>query len=98
MIQFAGQGILLDIEGTTSSLNFVRDVLFPYARRHLPTALRTHWNDPQMEGIRQGLAALYHRKSFEEWTGGKGMPPEARLKLMSKALVQLMSEDAKVGL
>jgi enolase-phosphatase E1 len=28
--------ILLDIEGTTSSIAFVADVLFPYARKHLP--------------------------------------------------------------
>lgn len=29
------KAILLDIEGTTSSLSFVADTLFPYARRHL---------------------------------------------------------------
>ena len=28
--------ILTDIEGTTSSISFVKDVLFPYARRELP--------------------------------------------------------------
>ena len=28
--------VLTDIEGTTSSIAFVRDVLFPYARAHLP--------------------------------------------------------------
>ena len=28
--------ILTDIEGTTGSIAFVRDVLFPYARRELP--------------------------------------------------------------
>ena len=28
--------ILTDIEGTTSSISFVRDVLFPYARERLP--------------------------------------------------------------
>ncbi|QIG79880.1 acireductone synthase [Stakelama tenebrarum] len=30
------KAILLDIEGTTSSIAFVADVLFPYARQHLP--------------------------------------------------------------
>ena len=28
--------VLTDIEGTTSSISFVKDVLFPYARRALP--------------------------------------------------------------
>ena len=32
MIEFAGEAILLDIEGTTSSVTFVYDVMFPYAR------------------------------------------------------------------
>ena len=31
-----GLPILTDIEGTTSSISFVKDVLFPYARRELP--------------------------------------------------------------
>ncbi|MES2442321.1 MAG: acireductone synthase [Pseudomonadota bacterium] len=30
------KAILLDIEGTTSSIAFVAEVLFPYARKHLP--------------------------------------------------------------
>ena len=30
------KAVLTDIEGTTSSLGFVKDVLFPYARKRLP--------------------------------------------------------------
>jgi enolase-phosphatase E1 len=30
------KAVLLDIEGTTSSIAFVAEVLFPYARKHLP--------------------------------------------------------------
>ncbi len=36
------KAILTDIEGTTSSIRFVKDVLFPYARRHLPDYVREH--------------------------------------------------------
>ncbi|MGO1502003.1 MAG: acireductone synthase [Marinobacter sp.] len=32
--------ILTDIEGTTSSISFVHDVLFPYAAEHLPAFIR----------------------------------------------------------
>jgi enolase-phosphatase E1 len=35
------RGILLDIEGTTTSISFVYDVLFPFARRHLAKFVRT---------------------------------------------------------
>ncbi|MBE0482488.1 MAG: acireductone synthase [Bacterioplanes sp.] len=34
--------ILTDIEGTTSSISFVKEVLFPYATKHLPDYVRTH--------------------------------------------------------
>lgn len=40
--------ILTDIEGTTSSISFVKEVLFPYARRELPNFVRAHANDPKV--------------------------------------------------
>lgn len=55
--------VLTDIEGTTSSISFVKDVLFPYAREHLPRYVREHAADPRVrhcldETIREaGLAA-----------------------------------------
>jgi len=36
------EAIVTDIEGTTSSLSFVKDVLFPYAREHIGDFLRNH--------------------------------------------------------
>ena len=42
------RAILTDIEGTTSSISFVKDVLFPYARRVLPAFVRAHRDDPQV--------------------------------------------------
>ncbi|KLD79897.1 acireductone synthase [Xanthomonas hyacinthi] len=47
--------ILTDIEGTTSSICFVKDVLFPYARRALPEFVRAHGQQPQ---VRQWLDAV----------------------------------------
>lgn len=40
--------ILTDIEGTTSSISFVKDVLFPYARRALPEFVREHGDEPEV--------------------------------------------------
>jgi 5-methylthioribose kinase len=36
------RALVLDIEGTTSSLSFVKDELFPYARARLPTYVSEH--------------------------------------------------------
>ena len=41
--------VLLDIEGTTSSISFVSDVLFPYIRRELRGYLDAHWDNEQLK-------------------------------------------------
>ncbi len=46
MILFDGRGILLDVEGTTSSISFVYDVLFGFAREHIDGFLAAHEADP----------------------------------------------------
>lgn len=38
--------ILTDIEGTTSSIAFVKEVLFPYAREHLKAFVAAHRDEP----------------------------------------------------
>jgi enolase-phosphatase E1 len=42
------RAILTDIEGTTSSIDFVKDVLFPYARLHLPAYAEMHGEEPEV--------------------------------------------------
>jgi enolase-phosphatase E1 len=43
------RAIVTDIEGTTSSIRFVRDVLFPYARKRLPAFIETHAETPAVQ-------------------------------------------------
>jgi enolase-phosphatase E1 len=40
------RAILTDIEGTTSSIRFVKEVLFPYAAEQMGGFLARHWDDP----------------------------------------------------
>ena len=42
------KAVLTDIEGTTSSISFVRDVLFPYAAQHLPMFVRANAQRPDV--------------------------------------------------
>jgi len=46
------RAIITDIEGTTSSLSFVKEVLFPYAREHLADYVAQHKDE---ETVRQLL-------------------------------------------
>lgn len=43
------RAVLTDIEGTTSSIDFVKDVLFPYARKHLPAYVETHTDEAEVQ-------------------------------------------------
>ena len=43
------RAIVTDIEGTTSSIDFVKDVLFPYARKRLPAFVETHADRPEVQ-------------------------------------------------
>ncbi|ADO73657.1 acireductone synthase [Stigmatella aurantiaca] len=45
------QAIVTDIEGTTSSLSFVKEVLFPYSARHLRDFVHTHGQDPAVRRL-----------------------------------------------
>jgi enolase-phosphatase E1 len=45
------RAIVTDIEGTTSSLSFVKDVLFPYARKHLAGFVAAHAQEPRVRAL-----------------------------------------------
>lgn len=45
------RAILLDVEGTTTSVAFVHDVLFPYARARLEAFVRAHVGDPEVRAV-----------------------------------------------
>eukprot|EP00069_Balaena_mysticetus_P002759 bmy_16217T0 len=53
--------ILLDIEGTTTPIAFVKDILFPYIKENVKEYLQTHWEE---EECQQDVSLL--RKQAEE--------------------------------
>ena len=55
LTSFMIKAIVTDIEGTTSSLAFVKDVLFPYARAHLGNFVRTHSAEPEVAALLEAV-------------------------------------------
>ncbi len=51
------EAIVTDIEGTTTSLSFVHDVLFPYARERIEAFVRARAGDPAVAEALRGVAA-----------------------------------------
>ena len=82
MIEVHGvRAVLTDIEGTTSSLSFVKDVLFPYARRALPEYVQAH--EPTLRNLMADIAAT---------VGKPSLTPQECIDI----LLQWMDEDRKV--
>lgn len=50
--------VLLDIEGTTAPVSFVHQVLFPYARTHLPRLVAEQAHDPVVHAQLEEIARL----------------------------------------
>lgn len=57
--------IITDIEGTTTSISFVFDVLFPYFRSHLPT-LRDRTQEPEIAAILAEVKAIVKTEDGRE--------------------------------
>ena len=51
------QAVVTDIEGTTSSISFVKEVLFPYAAAHMADFLREHWDEPAVQEQIRAMAS-----------------------------------------
>src|SRR5256886_11402653 len=89
--------ILLDIEGTTTPVDFVYQTLFPYATRKLESFLRALSQDPEIHSLVQHLRAQH---DLDEHHGLK--PPgwldhteEARLRSSVAYGQWLMARDSK---
>lgn len=76
------RAIVTDIEGTTSSIGFVHEVLFPYAARHLPDFVREHESAP-------AVAALLDEVRTE------AKEPHAGIEQVVGILLQWIAEDRK---
>jgi enolase-phosphatase E1 len=49
------KAIVTDIEGTTTSISFVKDVLFPYARAHIAEFIRQNQDDSEVKALLQNV-------------------------------------------
>ncbi|WNL41878.1 acireductone synthase [Halomonas sp. PAMB 3264] len=77
------RAVIMDVEGTTTDIRFVHDVLFPYAHDQLPEYVQTHSAQPevaeQIDAVRRELAK-----------------PEASLDEAIEALLYWIETDQKV--
>ncbi|HEX5102854.1 MAG TPA: acireductone synthase [Pirellulaceae bacterium] len=95
---FHGRGILLDIEGTTSSVSFVYDVMFPYVRKHLTFEVLTNWMEPDYIDAFVAIAKDAGHGSLEAWLNSEGLTRDNPLRganVVCREVTRLMDADAK---
>ncbi len=76
------KAILTDIEGTTSAVSFVFDVLFPFARKHLPAFVRENAEQP---------AGAQQLQAVRDQAG----EPDAEVERVIAILLEWIAEDRK---
>ena len=89
------RAVLLDIEGTTTPVSFVYDVLFPYARANFAKFLQQHSHE---SSVQAALAQLRSQRT-SDLDSGRAVPPEAPTELETLIAYAhwLMSQDSKTG-
>ena len=99
----SSRAILLDIEGTTTSIRFVFDTLFPFARQHVGAFLEAAWTG---EAVQADVDALRIQAAKELAGGGTEAPqipaagPDAELRsaTLANVLWQMDSDRKTTGL
>ena len=93
-MKFSGRGILLDIEGTTSSVSFVYDVMFPFVRRELDNYLCANWGSAGLNEVCDLIAKDAGYESFIAWCGNEA-EVEKPQELLREEVLRLMDGDVK---
>jgi len=89
VIVFDGRAIVLDVEGTTSSIDFVYDVLFTFARERVGDFLSQHRDDPAIRDLCGPILT-------EAGDPAAAVAPHDPVRAAAAA-IELMRRDAKFG-
>ncbi len=89
----AARSLLLDIEGTTSPIAFVHDVMFPFAARALSDYLDSSWRDDALERAVGQLARDLGHADAASWLG-EATDTRARREV-EREVRRLMDADIK---
>jgi enolase-phosphatase E1 len=91
------RAILLDIEGTTTPVEFVYEVLFPFARHHVKEFLTQHQLSPDVRADIEALRAEHRAdaESGREPPGWREQSAESQVEAATLYVHWLMDQDRK---
>ena len=92
MIEAGVRGILLDIEGTTTPIVFVHDVLFSYARTHAGEFLKSNITSDE---VRADVAMLYEDHALDVCNDQEPPALTEELESLADYIEWLIDQDRK---
>lgn len=87
------KGILLDIEGTTSSISFVHEVMFPFVRERLHAFLEENFQRDDVQAAASQIASDAGFDSLTAWS--QQSSEDSATTLVEEHVYALMDQDAK---
>ena len=78
------KAIILDIEGTTTDINFVHKVLFPYSAKKFPDFLKNNESNPEVVNVLNKIRQNY-------------LKPDSSLDEILSLIQSWIDEDKKIG-
>ncbi|KYN36851.1 Enolase-phosphatase E1 [Trachymyrmex septentrionalis] len=92
--------VLVDIEGTTTSISFVKETLFPYVRQNLKDYIETKWEDEEFKQDYEKLkeqAKKDEEEKLEGFIAITGDKPEEEKDSLLKNVLWQMDNDRKTA-
>ncbi|RVE47491.1 hypothetical protein evm_007902 [Chilo suppressalis] len=94
--------LLLDIEGTTTSISFVKEKLFPYAEENVKQFLDSQWESDDVKGAVSALRKLALEDKEKNVDGvvaipGEDASKEDQIEGLVNSVKWQMSSDRKAG-
>jgi len=86
-VVISASAIVLDIEGTTTSISFVKDVLFPHVRSHLKDYVEKKWDSAEFQEITKALRLQANEDKEKEVEGVVLIPESEEKETVIKAVV-----------
>lgn len=91
-IELSADVVLLDIEGTTSSIDFVHEVMFPFARKRVPDFVTSNWGTEELTDCLKLIANDLGESSVESWLTGDAVTNQ---QTAIEAIVGMIDNDVK---
>ncbi|XP_059478256.1 enolase-phosphatase E1 [Neocloeon triangulifer] len=93
---------LLDIEGTTTSISFVKDTLFPYVRENLSAYLKENWSEASFQETLKKLVEQSKADIEAKLEGAIALDDEEESaekaqEAVKNSVLWMMDSDRKVG-